>query len=106
MSKKTKYYVAHIEERYGEFEVQEALLLRLPADEDPDKYMEEYNLDWYGQGCTKADEDYGGWIDNDFMMHRAGAVIEISKSCFDELVKTNALRGTSIGVFEEENNER
>ena len=64
--------------------------------------MEEYNLDWYGQECTKADEDENGWIENDYMMHRAGSVTEISKGCFDELVKLRALRGTSIGVFEEE----
>ena len=93
MSKKNKYYIALIEERYGEFEVQQALLLCLPEDEDPDKHMEECNRDWYGQECTKADEDYDGWIENDFMMHRAGKVTEISKSCFDELVITDALRG-------------
>ena len=79
---KDKYYIAYIDERHGEFE--------------------EYNLDWYGQECTKADEDENGWIENDYMMHRAGSVTEISKGCFDELVKLRALRGTSIGVFEEE----
>tara|TARA_R100001082_G_C4318976_1_gene140213 strand:+ start:284 stop:601 length:318 start_codon:yes stop_codon:yes gene_type:complete len=104
MSKKLKFYVAHIEERYGEFEVYQSLLLNLPEDEDPDKYMEEYNRDWYGQECTEADEDEDGWIENDWMMHRAARVAEISESCFDELVKTDALRGRSIGVFEEEDN--
>jgi len=90
-----KYYIAVIEEKYGEFEVQHSLLLRLPEDVDPDTYMEEYNRDWYGQERTKDDETFDGWIENDFMMHGAGAVIEISKSCFDELAEKQALRVTS-----------
>tara|TARA_R100000152_G_C6709171_1_gene137096 strand:+ start:508 stop:786 length:279 start_codon:yes stop_codon:yes gene_type:complete len=87
-----KYYIAVIDEKYGEFEVYQPLLLRLSEDLDPDTYMEEYNRDWYGQECTKDDEKFDGWIENDFMMHRAGAVIEISKSCFDELAEKSALR--------------
>ena len=80
-----KFYIGLIEEQYGEFEVKQSLLLRLPEDEDPDKYMEKYNRDWYGQGRSQDDENEGGWIENDWMMHRAGEVTEISESCFDEL---------------------
>ena len=86
-----KYYIGVIEEKYGEFEVQQSLLVRLPADIDPDKYMEQYNRDWYGQECTSHDEDHDGWIENDFMMHRAGKVTEISEACFNELNEKGAL---------------
>jgi|TARA_R100000742_G_C4266620_1_gene84730 hypothetical protein len=88
MNQKNKYYVAHIEERYGEFEVQQAILLCLPEDEDPDKHMENYNRDWYGQEC---EEDENGWVENDSMMHRAGKVTEISEACFNELNEKRAL---------------
>lgn len=90
-----KYYIAVIEEKYGEFDVQHSLLFSVPESFNPNKHLEEYNRDWYGQGCTEADEDENGWIENDFMMHRAGKVTEISKSCFDELAETQALRVTS-----------
>lgn len=86
-----KYYIATIEERYGEFEVKESLLLRLPESFNPNKHMEEYNRDWYGQGCTEADEDESGWIDNDFMKHRAGDLAEISEECFNELAATKVV---------------
>ena len=88
---KNKFYGVTVEEKYGEWEVQQSLLLRLPEDEDPDKYMRYYNLDWYGQECTKADEDYDGWINNDIMKHRAGDWAEISEECFNELAATKVV---------------
>ena len=93
-----KFYIALIEERYGEFEVQQSLLMRLSEDVDPDKHMKEYNRDWYGQECTVDDENDDGWIENDWMIHRAGKVTEISESCFDELVEKRALNATNPDV--------
>ena len=52
-----KYYIGVIEEKYGEFEVKQPLLFSLPESFNPNKHMEEYNRDWYGQDCTDADDD-------------------------------------------------
>tara|TARA_R100001443_G_scaffold115398_2_gene133071 strand:- start:376 stop:645 length:270 start_codon:yes stop_codon:yes gene_type:complete len=86
-----KYYIGVIEEKYGEFEVRQPLLFSLPESFNPNKHLVEYNRDWYGQDCTDADEDENGWIENDFMMHRACKVTEISEACFNELNEKVAL---------------
>jgi len=94
-SRKTKYYYAQVEERYGDglvYDCREAILFKTWG--CPEKRHNKIVRGWYDCGATEFDlipDKYDkGWYWNDSIMYGGGNYNEISKTTFMELKnKTN-----------------
>src|SRR6056300_871936 len=78
-----KYYIGHIDEQYGEFEVSESILFQTAA--NPDQVMEAIAKDWFGLDEHDSEGLPEGMYWNDTMAYGAGLYYEVTKVTYDEL---------------------
>lgn len=79
----SRFYLWKIEERNGEYEYTHKGVIEIDADEDPDKWLEEYTSSFYGEG-TKEDDYY--WFNGELICENGGTT-EISKDEFGVVAK-------------------
>jgi len=69
MAKKIVAYLGEIEERHGEVEFSNTVLL----EDNTDDYLKQYTKEWYGSDDDDFDEDDGGfWLTTGGMVFLAG----------------------------------
>jgi len=78
-----KYYIGNIDEKYGEFEVEQSILFATAG--DADQLMEQLAKDWYGLDEHNSDGLREGMYWNDTMAYGAGCHYEVTKATYDEL---------------------
>jgi hypothetical protein len=76
-----RFYVYNIYERNGEHEYNHKSVIQLDADQDPDKWLEDYTSDFYGGGSEKEGDSY--WFNGWTFLCEAHGMTEISKDEFD-----------------------
>ncbi|OUU63953.1 MAG: hypothetical protein CBC24_08245 [Candidatus Pelagibacter sp. TMED64] len=95
-NKSLRYYIANIDERYGEFECKHSILIATHY-KSIDKRFDEIVKDWYGIDLVEDDDNEGVYW-NDDMTYQGGKIAEISKNTFEEL-KSNFF---NIAFYDEE----
>ena len=77
-----KYFIADIDETYGEFEC--SISVVFSTDGDPDEIQDNIVKTWYGIEPEENPQEEGVYL-NDHMTYAAGKMTEIDKTCFDQL---------------------
>ncbi len=77
-----KYFIADIDETYGEFEC--SISVVFSTEGDPNEIQEDIVKNWYGIEPLEDPLNEGVYL-NDGMTYTAGKMTEIDKTCFDQL---------------------
>ena len=82
----TKYYIAQLFERNGEYEYYNTLRFKLEGRKKPETYLNNIAKSWYSGERSKQDKDDTGYYFNCGEVYVEGSDIkEISESAYNEL---------------------